>query len=177
MIKQVYFLILFTCFFAQTDTLSKAIYVGVGVGTNIGGVVGIGFEKEIVKGLSLSIAIGSIHPMLEEKTKFSKFSYDFGIKYYVFKGLFLGANYGFVDYQISTLIIDNVILNDTEEKYNGFTVSLGCKFNVIKQLNLSIFIANWLDSEKKSTGRKMTDDIVKKYDSSIRFGLMLGYNL
>jgi hypothetical protein len=177
MINQFCFLILFACSFAQSSTLAKSLYVGFGIGTNIGGVVGIGFEKEFVKKISWSIALGSIHPMLEENTSFSKFSYDLGLKFYAIDYLFIGMNYGFVDYQLSKLIIDDVVLNDVEEKYNGFTISAGYKMNISNSVYLSIYISNWLDSEKKTTGSKTTDNTVRKYDSSFRYGFLFGYHL
>lgn len=178
MIKQVYLLILFTCSVAQTDTLSKSLYFGWGLGPNIGGVVGIGFEKEIVKGFSLSVALGSIHPMIDEETTFSKFSYDFGVKYYAYKGLFLGANYGYVDYNINELFANGEKLSGVEEKLYGFTLSIGYKMSLSTKINLSIYLAKWLDEEEKSTGSKMTNDITKDLTPDLPlFGLMLGCNL
>ena len=170
------FIIIFGCLFSQNSKLFTSPYIGFGIGPNIGGALGIGFEKEIKSNFSFNVAIGSLHPVLNEKTDFSKISFDFGLKYY-FHNTFIGANYGFLEYEINSLVISGEELSDFEEKKYGISLSIGYKFKLSKHLRLSLFLAKWINKKKKSTGSKLTDDIVAQFENIPMFGLLLGYNL
>ena len=89
---------------AQNDNLKKSLYLGLGMGINIGGSFGIGFEHELKKKISLNFSIGSLPSgELAENSRYSNIGFDLGIKYYVLSNLFIGANYGLVDYRENTL--------------------------------------------------------------------------
>ena len=173
------FLTIFICSFAQKDSLKKSIYFGTGMMINTGGVVGIGFEKEFIKKISWSFALGSIHPMIDQETGFSKINFDIGIKYYATKLFFIGMNYGFLDYDINTLLIDNEIITDNENKYYGLSLSIGIKTTISDRITLSVYSAKVLNENKNknSSGTEFINSIRKKYTPKFRFGLMLGYNL
>lgn len=165
--------------FSQDSTLFKNVYIGfgLGIGTNLGGVIGFGFEKELYKNFSGNIAIGSLHPFLDQETTFSKFGYDIGLKFYVINELFLGANYGFVEYQTSKLIINGNTVSDFTEKMEGFSLNIGYKVKISSRFRLSFYLAKWINRKNKSTGNSLTDDVVSKYDDIPGFGFLLGYNL
>ena len=74
--------------------ITPSIYAGLGMGTNLGGAVGIGTEIRY-KIVSFNCAIGSwIDEFPSHTGAQSRFDYDLGLKLYSKYDLFLGVNYG-----------------------------------------------------------------------------------
>ncbi len=112
--------------FAQ---FTPSVYAGLGWFTNLGGPIGIGTELRYGK-VSASLAGGFYG--LEWGMKFDcigdspYFGYDVGVKYYVYKGLFAGVNYGLVRKLFHSVKIDGKKFKEVEDVY-AFTFSVGYK--------------------------------------------------
>ena len=114
--------------------ITPSVYTGSGLGTNLGGLVGIGTEVRY-KCISANAAIGGSYFFGYENFKLTgdhpNLGFDVGVKCYVFKGLFVGVNYGVVDkhhYQTEETGVRKV------EDVKAFSFTIGHKQNIYKGL-------------------------------------------
>ncbi len=121
-------------FVLQTNGVSQtkmSIYTGVGLGTNLGGEIGLGGEFQY-KMLSLNAAVGSWTGEFPEHTGAeSQFDYDFGVKVYSKIGVFAGVNYGIIGESLSSK--DGQTLLDFE-KTHGFSFTLGYRHAIYQNI-------------------------------------------
>lgn len=170
-------LIISTSIFSQVSSkIEPSIYVGLGLGTNIGGAIGVGTEVKFLKYFSANIALGSIHLIFEKEVETSKFDFDLGIKYYPFKYFFVGVNYGFIDYEYIRIHDETgLIFNEDTEIYNetrGISLTLGFRTADFNNLYLSGYLGTTTDPDVNCS------DANGFLDGSIcmpRIGIMLGY--
>ena len=106
---------------ANTKTFSQikpSLYTGIGLGTNLGSVVGIGAEIKY-DWISFNVAAGpgilAKHSLL----------YDVGVKLHSKYKFFGGINYGFVR-------TGGLLLDPDKHDYYGFTFSLGYRFTIYR---------------------------------------------
>lgn len=118
-------LLLMGCYSVKAQ-ITPSVYLGMGGFTNLGGGFGIGTEIQY-KSISANAAIGAAYFRGSHEKEYvgdnPYFGYDFGLKYYVYKGLFGGVNYGVLlkDYIVESPDVTRV------ENRNGFTFTLGYK--------------------------------------------------
>lgn len=165
----------------QAQNLEPSIYIGMGTGTNIGGAVGIGTEIKLYKYLSVNLAVGSLHTVLDVETKFSKFDYDIGMKVYPVKYVFLGVNYGLIDYiydvriyYTSSYLSEILPAIDHQEKVRGFSFTVGLRTPEFKHFYLSGFIGTTNKEEANSTD---ADGFLDEPVWMPRIGVLFGYNI
>jgi len=83
----------------ESDNFVPSVYFGIGLGTNIGGIYGIGSELKLKKYFSINFAVGS-NPYETDidsdniNEESSRAGVDFGMKFYPLKYVYLGLNYG-----------------------------------------------------------------------------------
>lgn len=154
----------------QLNTFSQitpSIYTGIGMGTNLGGAVGIGTEIRY-KIVSFNCAIGSwIDEFPSHTGAQSRLDYDLGLKLYSKYGLFLGTNYGIIGEALYTKDGQDIM---HFEKTHGFSFTLGYRRNVYKNIFGMAYIG--LTSNKKENTLAIFDD--KSYIP--RIGIILGYD-
>ena len=164
-----------TKFFAQ---LTPSIYAGCGLGTNIGGTVGMGTEVKY-KMISFNVAIGSllgkgglwdIAPYSEIGSSL-KLDYDVGVKWYSDFGMFLGVNYGII--ATSTYYKESDTAQDFPQikPQRGFSFTLGYRHSIYKNLYGLGFVGLTSSKEQNYTSLPFRDD---KFLFP-RIGLILGY--
>ena len=152
--------------------VTPAIYAGCGLGTNIGGIVGIGSEVKY-KMISFNVAIGSTlgdGGLLDIATHSDigsslRLDYDFGIKLYSKLGAFLGLNYGLIGAEEYTTESGLLLF----EKTHGFSFTLGYRHSIYKNFYGLGFIG--LTSNKKEN----TLNIFGDKSFLPRLGLIIGY--
>ena len=146
--------------------VTPSIYAGWGLGTNIGGEIGIGSEIKY-KMVSFNAAIGSWLGEFPAHTGAqSRFDYDFGFKLYPYLGTYLGVNYGIIDEALYTKSGQDLL---HFEKTHGFSFILGYRHSIYKNFYGSGFIG--LTSNKKA-------NYFTLFDSKTlfpRLGIMIGY--
>lgn len=118
-------LMLMGCYGAKAQ-ITPSVYLGVGGFTNLGGGIGVGTEVQY-KCFSVNAALGAAYFRGSHEKEYvgdnPYLGYDFGLKCYVYKGLFGGVNYG-------VLLKDHIAEDQNVtrvENRNGFTFSLGYK--------------------------------------------------
>jgi len=130
---------------------TPSVYVGSGLFTNLGGVIGIGTEVQY-KIFSANVATGASY-FDRDNANYIGYShflgYDVGMKCYFYKGLFCGVNYG--------------LLYKTR---NGFTFSLGYRQTISKRFYCMTYIG--ITSDK--AGNRFFNLVVP------RCGFIIGYN-
>lgn len=96
------FLVLFLLFagFGLKAQIIPSLYTGIGTYTNLGGQVGIGTEVTWNRKVSACVAVGYSNMNFDMDGHIGAHphrGFDFGLKYYIYKGLFAGVNYGLLD--------------------------------------------------------------------------------
>ena len=143
-----------------------SVYTGIGMGTNLGGAIGIGSEIRY-KMVSFNFAIGSwIDEFPEHTGAKSRFDYDVGLKLYSKYGLFVGTNYGLIGEALYTSGQDIMHF----EKTHGFSFTLGYRHDIYKNIFGLAYIG--LTSSKK-------ENYLTLFDNRTffpRVGLIFGYD-
>ena len=155
------------CFKTSANSqIIPSIYCGWGLGTNLGGEIGIGSELKY-KQVSFSGAIGSwIGSFPEHSGDKSRFDYDFGLKLYSKIGLYIGLNYGVID---EALYTKANYINLYFEKTHGFSYTLGYKHSIYKNIYGLGFVG--LTSNNKVNYL----ELFNKKEFIPRLGLLIGY--
>ncbi|MDR3339865.1 MAG: hypothetical protein LBT25_07240 [Candidatus Symbiothrix sp.] len=156
-----------TIIFSQ---VKPSVYAGVGTGTNLGGIVGIGGEVKY-NFLSLNVAVGNaLGEQLPEHHTGAKsgFSYDFGCKLYAKFGVFGGINYGLIGASLSTKSGQEEL---HFEKNYGFSFTVGYR-RVIYQHIYGLAYAG-LTSDKDQN--YLLPAFFDKRGFLPRMGLIVGY--
>jgi len=149
-----------TCTVYGQDILAPSIYIGTGLGTNLGGTVGVGVEIRIDTLFSFSAAGGKWRDL---------YGFDAGIKYYPCrKGLFLGLNYGVIEEAMWTEYLYGQPVTHVEKNY-GFSFTAGYRFAIVHGAYLSGFLGITADDEAN------TVRVFERSGFIPRFGVMLGY--
>ena len=172
--KKLLFIVLIMIIFQESKSqdLSHSVYAGWAIGTNVGGAIGIGAEYMILKYLSCSFAIGSIHPVLQKEVKESKFDFDVGLKVYPIKYLFLGLNYGLINYKYSEFRYADGSRNVYYKETRGFSFTIGGRTPEYKNLYLSTFIGITSNKEANCSD---ADGFLGDPVCVPRLGILLGY--
>lgn len=142
---------------------NTTIYIGLGSGTNIGGVVGVGIEHYVSEYLSFSGAIGTFNIRSKPKdiTFSDRLSYDLGAKVYPLRWFFIGANYGFLDFEYEKYTVydgDEVTYSYRNfEKYFGFSFTFGFKVEFLDRISLSAYYGTTPYEERNCLGPKFSD--------------------
>ena len=147
--------------------ITPSIYAGLGRGTNLGGVVGIGTEIRY-KIVSFNCAIGSwIDEFPSHTGAQSRFDYDLGIKLYSKYGIFLGTNYGIIGEALYAKESQDIMYF---EKTHGFSFTIGYRRNIHKNVFGMAYIG--LTSNKEENTLTISDN--KSFIP--RLGIILGYD-
>ena len=111
--------------------INPSIYVGWGLGTNLGGETGIGAEFKY-KMISINAAVGTWLGEFPEHTGAKyRYDYDFGIKLYSKIGAFLGINYGIIGASLATKTGQQLL---DFQKNHGFSFTLGYRHSLYKNI-------------------------------------------
>ena len=157
------------CYGAMAQ-ITPSVYAGWGNYTNLGGTVGIGTELRY-KFISASAAIGTIYypkkafEGLEIVNGNPWFGFDFGLKGYVYKGLFAGINYG---------VLGKYRYMETQDRVRvrnlyGFSFTVGYKWHYYKGIYGTAY-AGW-------TSSKDANNFLGDLGGYIpRVGITLGYD-
>lgn len=149
--------------FSQVE---PSVYAGMGLGTNLGGLVGIGSEIKY-KIVSINAAVGTWTDEFPEHTGAkSRFDYDFGLKLYSDIGLFAGVNYGIIGAALYTREGQDLL---HYEKTHGFSFTIGYKWNIYKNTFASFYLGLTSNS---------AENHISVFDNSSflpRIGILLGY--
>lgn len=153
----------------QAQSLSPAVYAGVGTGTNLGGLQGIGTEVGIGDYVSASAAVGIwIDAATEPNLDGSPFGFDVGLKVYPFRTWgFLGLNYGLVDASFSGAEEEPKSL----DRINALSFTVGARTPAWHNLYASGYLG--LTSSAEANQLRVLDD----GDFFPRIGLLVGYRL
>jgi hypothetical protein len=141
------FILLFgTKAFAQW---TPSIYTGWGLGTNLGGEIGVGSEIKY-KRISFNVAVGSLlgesfldYADSDAIGSYLRLDYDLGVKLYADFGGFLGVNYGIIAASTCYTAPDLPQLKSE----HGFSFTLGYRHSIYKNFYGLGFIG--LTSNKK----------------------------
>lgn len=146
--------------------ITPSIYTGFGMGTNLGGSIGLGTEIKYKK-VSFNCAIGSwIDEFPAHTGAQSRIDYDLGLKLYSKYGLFIGANYGIIGEALYTKDGQDIM---HFEKTHGFSFTFGYRKSIYKNIYGLAYIG--LTSNKKENTLSIFDD--KTFFP--RLGIILGY--
>ncbi len=147
--------------------ITPSIYTGAGLGTNLGGVVGIGTEVKY-QIVSFNCAVGSwVDEFPTHTGAKSRFDYDFGLKLYSKYGLFVGVNYGIISAALYSKKEQDIM---HFEKKHGFSFTIGYRRNIYDNIFGMIYIG--LTSDKKANSLHLFNN--KTFMP--RFGLIIGYD-
>jgi hypothetical protein len=164
-------LLLFTLINSSAQSqLTSSIYTGIGIGTNLGGMMGVGGEIQY-KFLSFNAAVGNAlgKPLPQYHTgDKSKFDYDFGGKLYTKFGLFGGVNYGLINAVLHTKSGQDVL---HFEKTHGFSYTLGYRHTIYKH----IYGLTYFGLTSKKEANHMFPSFFDKRGFMPRIGLIIGY--
>ena len=150
--------------FAQ---ITPSVYAGMGMFTNLGGAIGLGTEIRYGN-ISASLAGGlyDIHKMNHDCIGDNPYlGYDVGLKYYVYKGLYTGVNYGLVRKLFHSVESDHN-LQRVEDIY-AFTFSVGYKIPFYKGLYGTPYIG--------ATTNKEANHFMGQFIPSV--GFIIGYDI
>ena len=163
-------IVIFISLNLSAQELPRSIYVGIGNGTNIGGYFGLGIEFFASKYFSGNLAVGSIHFMLNDEIDESKFDYDLGIKFYPIKYIFIGINYGLIDYKYYP---GGSYWNtySSFKDIRGFSYTLGLRSPTINKVYLSIFFGITSEGNENQTLKIIGGD-----SFAPRIGIMMGHS-
>ena len=162
-------LMLMVCYGAMAQ-IKPSVYVGWGNYTNLGGTIGIGTEIRY-KFISVNAAIGTIYypskvfENLEIVGGNPWFGFDFGVKGYVYKGLFAGVNYG---------VLGKYRYMETQDRVRvrnlyGFSFTAGYKWHYYKGI-YGMAYTGWTSSKKANNWLGEFGGVEP------RFGIQLGYD-
>ena len=149
--------------------IKPSVYAGIGNYTNLGGTVGIGTEVRY-KFISVNAAIGTAFYLgtfenLEIVGSNPWFGFDFGVKGYIYKGLFAGVNYG---------VLGKTRYMETQDRVRvgnlyGFSFTAGYKWNFYKGI-YGMAYAGW-------TSNKDANNFFGDFGGYLpRMGITLGYD-
>ena len=156
------------CYSAMAQ-ITPSVYVGAGNYTNLGGTVGIGTELRY-KFISVNAAVGTAYYRgafdgLEIVNGNPWLGFDFGLKGFIFKGLFAGVNYG---------VLGKYRYMETQDRVRvrnlyGYSFTVGYKWHYYKGI-YGMAYAGWTSSKKANTWLGELGGIEP------RIGLQLGYD-
>ncbi|MDR3218377.1 MAG: hypothetical protein LBU22_05255 [Dysgonamonadaceae bacterium] len=156
-----------TIIFSQVQS---SVYTGIGTGTNLGGLVGIGGEVKY-NFLSLNVSVGNLLgeqlPEHHSGAK-SKFSYDFGCKLYSKWGIFGGINYGLLGAALYTKKGQDEL---HFEKTYGFSFTAGYRRTIYKHIYGLAYVG--LSSKKEEN--YVLPAFFDERGFLPRMGLIIGY--
>lgn len=149
--------------------ITPSVYAGWGNYTNLGGTVGIGTELRY-KFISVNAAIGTAYTYrafdgLEIVSGNPWLGFDVGLKGYVYKGLFVGVNYG---------VLGKYRYMETQNRVRvrdlcGFSFTAGYKWNFYKGLYGTIYAG--------TTSSKDANNFLGDLEGrQLRAGILLGYD-
>ena len=156
--------------FSAKAQIQPSVYAGWGNYTNLGGTVGIGTELRY-KFISVNAAIGTIYypgkafENLEIVGGNPWLGFDFGLKGYIYKGLFAGVNYG---------VLGKYRYMETQNKVRvrdmyGFSFTIGYKWHYYKGI-YGMAYAGW-------TSNKDANNFLGDFGGYIpRVGITIGYD-
>lgn len=149
--------------------IKPSVYAGWGNYTNLGGTVGIGTEIRY-QFISVNAALGTAYTYrafdgLEIVSGNPRLGFDFGVKGYVFKGLFVGVNYGVLGKYRYMETQDRVRIRDL----CGFSFTAGYKWNFYKGLYGTIYAG----TTSSKDANNFLGDLGGK---QLRAGILLGYD-
>ena len=154
--------------------IQPSVYAGIGNYTNLGGTVGIGAELRY-KFVSVNAAIGTT---IYGKAFYEKafvgmeivggnpwLGFDFGLKGYVYKGLFAGVNYG---------VLGKTRYMETQDRVRirnlyGFSFTVGYKWHYYKGIFGMVYAGT-------TSSKKANNWLGELGGVEPRFGLQLGYD-
>jgi hypothetical protein len=146
--------------------ITPSVYTGFGLGTNLGGLVGVGTEVRY-KCISANVAIGGSYFTSYKDAKLigdhPNLGFDVGIKCYVIKGLFAGVNYGVVDKHHR--LTDEIGVKRVED-VTAFSFTIGYKQSIYKGLYGMAYVG--------TTNKKEANIVLDRYYP--RFGIIFGYD-
>ncbi|GHU72122.1 hypothetical protein FACS189413_14730 [Bacteroidia bacterium] len=165
-------LLILLLFFYCTKSISQiqpSVYIGVGLGANLGGLAGIGAEIKY-DFFSLNVAVGNIlgNDLLDLDTRdiTNKFGYDLGVKLYSKMGVFAGINYGLIGAERYSKGGQEDLFF---EKNYAFSFTAGYRRILYKHIYGSVYAG--LTSKKER-------NLVQVLDTKVfmpRLGLLIGY--
>jgi len=172
--KKLFLIVLIMILFKESKSqdLSHSVYIGWAMGTNVGGAIGIGAEYMILKDLSCSFAIGSVHPIIKGETDKSKFDFDIGFKFYPIKYLYLGLNYGLIGGEYSEYGYSDGSKSVYYKKTRGFSFTIGGRTPEYKKFYISAFLGFTSDKKSNYMG---SEDFLGGPTFIPRMGILLGY--
>ena len=133
------------------NSFDYSVYGGCGLFTHIGGVVGVGTEIIYNKILAANLAFGDYeHGM----------GYDIGVKIYADELLFIGLNYGIVDYSYDYEKLRTI---------DSASFTFGIKAPITEDIYMSGYLG--ITASKRANSGGIIGGSIP------RFGLLLGYNL
>ena len=142
----------------ENENFIPSVYLGFGMGTNIGGLIGAGSELKLNKYFSTNLAIGTAGKIGSEIV----YGFDIGIKAYPINFIFLGLNYGLVDAESS---------NGVYSEIYALSITAGLRTINFENIYYSIYTGTTTDPKAN-----------KGYCGSLenscfgpRFGIMVGY--
>ena len=156
------------CYGAKAQ-ITPSVYVGLGNYTNLGGTFGIGTEVRY-KFISANAAIGTasyrgIFENLEIVGNNPWFGFDFGVKGYVYKGLFAGVNYGVLGKYRYMETQDRVRIRNLY----GFSFTVGYKWHYYKNIYGMVYAGT-------TSSKKANNWLGELGGIEPRFGIQLGYD-
>lgn len=161
-------LMLMGCYGAMAQ-IKPSVYVGLGNYTNLGGTMGVGTEIRY-KNFAANAAIGTAYNNGFYKDKEIVkgnpwLGFDVGLKYYVYKGLFGGVNFGVLGKYVSMETQERVRIRDMY----GFSFTLGYKWHYYK----GIYGMAYAGMTSNKDANNFLGDLG---GIQPRFGLTLGYD-
>jgi hypothetical protein len=145
---------------SKAQQVAPSVYAGYGLGTNLGGLVGVGTEVRIGSYVSVNAAVGT-WPYALGRSGLDSFDFDVGVKAYPFKQWFYtGLNYG---------LIDEGFVDGKLSKTHGLTFSTGLRTPSWKGAYASGYVG------VTDSYRANHIIVFDSEDFIPHFGLMLGY--
>lgn len=149
--------------------ITPSVYAGWGNYTNLGGTVGIGTELRY-KFVSVNAAIGTAYyhgtfDGLEIVGGNPWLGFDFGLKGYIYKGLFAGVNYG---------VLGKYRYMETQDRVRvrnlyGFSFTVGYKWHYYKGIFGMVYVG--------TTSSKKANNWLGEFGGiEPRLGIQLGYD-
>ncbi len=164
-------LIVFLATITSAQNLSNSIYLGLGNGPNVGGLLGIGAEIMFNDHWTGTFAIGSIHSLTDEDFEESKFDFDIGLKMYPLEYLYVGINYGYIDYEVTEKLRSDGFRVRKLEKKRGVSFLIGGRTPRFSNFYLSAYLGI------TGVGEANHFDVMGDSGFYPRIGIVLGYCL
>lgn len=144
--------------------LAPSVYVGAGSYTNLGGELGVGVELRVGSNAAVSAAVGYLHEDAAEPVQDARRDFDVGVKLYPMGNwLYLGINYGLVDYWI-----DGRESPPALNRTRALSFTAGARSRAWRRLYASGFVGTTSNAE---ANRAIGDGFMP------RLGVMAGYQL